>query len=355
VTVVETAPVPAATAVPDARRSSARLLLPLAGVVVVSALVFAILVAGFTDVGVLDAFATFARGAFGSVDATSETFTRAIPLCLVGVGAALALRAGVFNVGGEGQMAMGAVLAAIAVRPIDTWPSAVVWPVAAAAGAVGAMAWVAVPAALWVTRGVSEILSTLLMNFVATALLAWLLVNTFLHDPDPSVITPQGAPLPDALHLPLLVDGSRVHVGIVVAVVAVVAAAWLSRTGTGFRIDLVGANPSLAAQAGLRPQRLRIGVLMASAAVAGVAGTVQLFGLSHRLTTGLTGGVGFTGLLVAVLGRGRPIATAVAAVVFAALVTGGEALERDGVPRTLGAVIQGVLLIGVALATRARA
>jgi simple sugar transport system permease protein len=168
------------------------------------------------------------------------------------------------------------------------------------------------------------------------------------------VITPQGAPLPDALHLPVLVDGSRVHVGIVVALVAVVVAAWLSRTGTGFRIDLVGANPSLAAQAGLRPQRLRIAVLMASAAVAGLAGTVQLFGLSHRLTTGLTGGVGFTGLLVAVLGRGRPIATAVAAVVFAALVTGGEALERDGVPRTLGAVLQGVLLIGVALATRTR-
>jgi general nucleoside transport system permease protein len=260
----------------------------------------------------------------------------------------------VFNVGGEGQMAMGAVLAAIAVRPIDSGPVALVWLVAAAAGALGAMAWVAVPAALWVRRDVSEILSTLLMNFVATALLAWLLVNTFLHDPDPSVITPQGAPLPAALHLPVLVDGSRVHVGIVVAVAAVAVTAWLSRTGTGFRVDLVGANPSLAAQAGLRPRRLRIGLLMASAAFAGVAGAVQLFGLSHRLTTGLTGGVGFTGLLVAVLGRGRPIATGIAAVVFAALVTGGEALERDGVPRTLGAVIQGILLVGVALATRTR-
>jgi len=206
-----------------------------------------------------------------------------------------------------------------------------------------------------VRRDVSEILSTLLMNFVATALLAWLLAHTFLHDPDPAVITPQGAPLPADLHLPVLVEGSRVHVGIVVAILAVAATAWLSRTGTGFRIDLVGANPSLGAQAGLRPRRLRVGLLLASAAFAGVAGTVQLFGLSHRLTTGLTGGVGFTGLLVAVLGRGRPIATAVAAVVFAALVTGGEALERDGVPRTLGAVIQGVVLVGVALATRSRA
>jgi ABC-type uncharacterized transport system permease subunit len=354
VTIVEATPVPAASAVPDARHGRAGALVPLVGVVVVNAAVFAVLVAAFTDVGVLDAFRTFGSGAFGSVDATSETFTRAIPLCLVGVGAALALRAGVFNVGGEGQMAMGAVLAAIAVRPIESWPAGVVWVVAAVAGAVGAMVWVAVPAVLWVRRDVSEILSTLLMNFVASAALAWLLVNTFLHDPDPSVITPQGAPLPAALQLPTLVDGSRVHVGIVVAILAVVVTAWVSRSGTGFRIDLVGANPSLGAQAGLRPRRLRVGLLLVSAAFAGVAGTVQLFGLSHRLTTGLTGGVGFTGLLVAVLGRGRPISTAIAAVVFAALVTGGEALERDGVPRTLGAVIQGVLLIGVALATRTR-
>jgi general nucleoside transport system permease protein len=139
-----------------------------------------------------------------------------------------------------------------------------------------------------------------------------------------------------------------------VAIAAVAAMAWVSRTGTGFRVDLVGANPSLAAQAGLRPRRFRIGVLLASAAFAGIAGVVQLFGLSHQLTTGLTGGVGYTGLLVAVLGRGRPVTTSLAAVIFAALVTGGEAIEREGIPRTLGAVIQAVLIVGVALATRTR-
>ena len=117
----------------------------------------------------------------------------------------------------------------------------------------------------------------------------------------------------------------------------------------GFRIDLVGENASLAAQAGIRATRLRASVLLASAAFAGLAGAIQLFGLSHRLTTGLTGGVGYTGVLVAVLGRSRPVAVATAAVVFAALVTGGEALERDGVPRTLSAVVQAVLIVGVAL------
>ena len=206
------------------------------------------------------------------------------------------------------------------------------------------------PAVLWVARGVSEILSTLLINFVTVALLAWLLTNTWLQDPDPYVITAQGAPLADRVVLPVLIGGSRIHAGAFVALLAVAGTAWTMRTGLGYRIDLVGANPSLAAQAGIRPVRLRVAMLLTSAALAGLAGAVQLFGVSYRLSTGLTGGVGYTGVLIAVLGRGRPIATGVAAIVFAILITGGESLEREGVPWTLSAVIQAVLIVGVALA-----
>lgn len=325
---------------------------PVALVAVASLAVFLGLVVAFTDVGPWASITGFAKGSFGSVDAMSETLTRAIPLVLVGVGASIALRGGVFNVGGESQMAMGAVAAAIAIRPLADLPVGVVWPLAAVAGALGGALWVVVPTVLWLKRGVSEILSTLLVNFVTAALLAWLLANTFLHDPDPAVITPQGEPIERRFHLPLLIDGSRLHAGIYVAILLVVLTTWVMRTVVGFRVDLVGESPSLAAQAGIRATRLRAGVLLMSAAFAGLAGAIQLLGLSHRLTTGLTGGVGYTGLLVAVLGRSRPIAVAIAAVVFAALVTGGEALERDGVPRTLSAVVQAVLIVGVALATR---
>ena len=164
------------------------------------------------------------------------------------------------------------------------------------------------------------------------------------------MITAQGAPLADRVVLPVLIGGSRIHAGAFVALVAVAGTAWTMRTGLGYRIDLVGANPSLAAQAGIRPVRLRVAMLLTSAALAGLAGAVQLFGVSYRLSTGLTGGVGYTGVLIAVLGRGRPIATGVAAIVFAILITGGESLEREGVPRTLSAVIQAVLIVGVALA-----
>lgn len=325
---------------------------PVLTVLAVCVAAFLAFVVGFTDLGPWDSLTGFVRGAFGSVDAVSETLTRAIPLVLVGVGASVALRGGVFNVGGESQMAMGAVAAAIAIRPLTELPVGVVWPVAAVAAAVGGALWAVVPTVLWLHRGVSEILSTLLVNFITAALLAWLLANTFLHDPDPAVITPQGAPIDARYHLPLLIHGSRLHAGVYLTVVLVLLTTWTLRTVVGFRIDLVGESPSLAAQAGIHATRLRAGVLLGSAAFAGLAGAVQLLGLSHRLTTGLTGGVGYTGLLVAVLGRSRPIAVAIAAVVFAALVTGGEALEREGVPRTLSGVVQALLIVGVALASR---
>ena len=325
---------------------------PLGAVAAISVAVFLVLVVCFTDVGAWRSLEAFGSGAFGSVDALSETLTRAIPLAIIGVGAAIALRAGVFNVGGESQMAMGAVAAMVVARPLEQWPAPIVWLIAMAGAVAGGAMWAAVPALLLVKRGVSEILSTLLLNFITAALVAWLLANTYLHDPDPSVITPQGQRLLGRLELPLLIHGSRLHLGIYVAVAAVLVTAWTLHTPVGFRIDLVGANPSLAAQSGTRPIRLRVGVLFVSAGFAGLAGAIQLFGLSHRLTTGLTGGVGYTGLLVAVIGRSRPLATALAAVVFAAIVTGGEAVERDGVPRTLSAVMQCVLIIGLAVATR---
>jgi simple sugar transport system permease protein len=313
---------------------------------------FCALVALATDVGVGTALREFWEGSLGGSDPLAETLTRAIPLGIVGVGAAVALRGGIFNVGGEGQMAIGAVLAVLAVRPIDGAPVALVWLVAVLAGAAGGAAWAVGPALLWARRGVSEILSTLLVNFVTVYLLTWLLTETFLHDPDPYVITAQGELLADRLHLPTLVDGTQLHLGLVAALAVVLTAAWWLRTPAGLHIDLVGANPSLAAQAGLRPSRLRVRLLLGSAAVAGIAGAVQLLGVTHRLTMGLTGGVGYTGLLVAVLGRARPVGTLGAAVLFAALVNGGDAVRNIGVPPSIAVVIQAVVVVTVAIAGR---
>jgi ABC-type uncharacterized transport system permease subunit len=308
-----------------------------------------------TGIDPLDAVTTMVEGALGGRDRVAETLVRAVPLAVVGLGAALAIRGGVINVGGEGQMAMGAVAAVLVVGAVPEAPIVAVWFLALAAGAAGGAAWAVVPAVLAARRSVPEILSTLLVNFATVSLLTWLLTDTFLHDPDPYVITAQGEPIGDRLEFPLLLDGTRLHLGVVLAAVLVVATAWWARTPGGLRLDLFGANRSLAAQAGIRPVRTRARLLLVSAAFAGVAGAIQLFGLSHRLSPGLTGGVGYTGVLVAVLGRNRPLAVGGAALAFAALSTGGEALERAGAPREVVLVLQAVLVAATAVAIRPKA
>jgi simple sugar transport system permease protein len=324
--------------------AGAAVTLPLAGAVAV----FLVLVAVATDADPASTFQEFLSSSLGDADAVGETLTRAVPLGLIGVGTCVALRAGIFNVGGEAQMAMGAVAGYLVVEVAGGAPAPLVWLAATVVAGVGGAVWAAVSAVLLVRRGVSEILTTLLVNLATVGILTWLLQDTFLQDPDPTVITAQGARLDSRLELPLLVEGTRLHAGVLVVLAAVAATWWWSRTPSGLRVDLVGANPRLAAHGGVRPRQLRTGAFLASAAVAGVAGAVQLFGVSHRLTTGLTAGVGYSGVLVAVLGRARPLPTALFALVFAVTVTGSEAIELDGVPRALGYVLQGVLVVGVA-------
>lgn len=305
-------------------------------------------------IGPVDAMAAVWDGTFGGIDPIAELLVRAAPLVVVGVGAAFALRAGVFNVGGEGQMAVGAVAAVLALNGLAGAPPVVAWTVGLVAALLGGALWATVPAWLSARRGVSEILSTLLFNFMTINLLTWLLTATPLQDPDPYVITAQGAPLADPLRFPVLIGGTRLHVGVAIAGIAVLLAMWAMRTPIGLAVDLIGANRSLAAQGGLRPEFTRVGLLLFSAAAAGVAGAIQLFGISHRLTPGLTSGVGYTGLLVAVIGRGRPLNTALAALIFAFLTLGGEALERTGVPRAVSLLAQGLAVVAVALQGRNR-
>jgi simple sugar transport system permease protein len=297
----------------------------------------------------------FFDGAFGDQNTIARTLVRAIPLALVGLGATIALRGGVVNVGGEGQMAIGAVFAVLAVQAIgEALPGPFSWVAALICGAVGGAFWAIIPAVLAATRNVSEILSTLLMNLITTSILLYLLGLSLFADPNPLVITPQGKPIPERSILPVVWPNTTLHAGIVVAIVAAAACWWWQRTPDAVRTDLVGANPNLAAQAGLRPRRVRTRLLFVSAAFAGVAGAIQLIGVSERLTVGLTGGIGYVGVLVAVLGGRNPIGTVAAAIGFAALVSGGEALEFEGVPRSVAVLTQAVAVVAVAVVSARR-
>ena len=298
----------------------------------------------------------FFGAAFGDQNTITRTLVRAIPLAFVGLGASIALRGGVINVGGEGQMAMGAVFAVLVVEVIgDSFPGPFSWAAALVCGAIGGAFWAIIPAVLAATRNVSEILSTLLMNLITTSVVLYLLGLSLFADPDPFVITPQGAPIPERATLPIVWPDTTLHAGIIVAAIAVAACWWWQRTPDTVRTDLVGANPNLAAQSGLRPRRARTRLLFVSAGFAGVAGAIQLIGVSERLTIGLTGGIGYVGVLVAVLGGRSPIGTVIAAIGFAALVSGGESLEFEGVPRSIAVLAQAIAVISVAVVASRRA
>lgn len=308
-----------------------------------------------TGVDPLVAGSRFIDGSIGDQRAIARTVVRAIPLVLVGLGATVAIRGGVINVGGEGQMAIGAIGAVVAVQALgDVAPGPVIWLAAIVAGALAGAAWAIVPAVLAATRNVSEILSTLLMNLITVSLLLYLLELPLFADADSNVITPQGGPIAERAHLPIVWPGTPLHAGVLVAVIATVGCWWWRRTPGSLRVDLVGANPNLAAQSGLRPRRVRTQLLLISAAFAGVAAAVQLLGVSLRVTTGLTGGIGYTGVLVAVLGGRTPLGTVAAAVGFAALVGGGEAMEFEGVPRSVVVVVQAVAVVAVAVGSARR-
>lgn len=209
-----------------------------------------------------------------------------------------------------------------------------------------------IPAWMAVRRGTSEILSTLLMNFVGLAVLTWAVLGEWLRDP--GSVTPRTRPIDNEFALPIVWSGTRLHAGIFILVVVTAASMWFVGTRRGFLNELQGANSRLAQLAGVRVQQSFVQLLLVSGAVAGLAGIVQVIGANHRLSPGVTGGVGFTGLLMAVLGRGRPLPSVLVSFIFAALLTSGEELEGIGVARPVVLVVQGLIVLGAAMVQRAR-
>jgi simple sugar transport system permease protein len=293
-------------------------------------------------------------GAFGSWYAfTSATLVRAVPLILIGLGLALAFRGGAFNIGGEGQFYAGAIAATWVGLGVGGLPS----PVAVAAvlsGAVLAGAlWVAIPVLLRVRFGVLEVISTLLLNFVAEALTS-LLVQGPLQEGQR--IYPQSDPIAEVARLPVL-SGTRLHAGLLLALVgAVLLHGVFTRTLWGFRLRAVGLGPRAAEIAGRIDSRRMTAVALAlSGAIAGLAGGVEVAGVSYALFQNLSPGFGFTAIAVALLGRLHPFGVVVAGLLFGALEAGAGAMQREAdVPAVAVYVVEAVVILAVLLAESAR-
>jgi simple sugar transport system permease protein len=294
------------------------------------------------------------QGAFGSWYAfTSATLVRAVPLIIIGLGIALAFRGGALNIGAEGQFYAGAIAATwvglhVAARPVP-FAIAAVWLAAALAG----MAWVAVPVLLKFRFGVLEVISTLLLNFVADALVS-LMVQGPLQERQH--IYPQSDPIAEAARLPVL-PGSRLHAGLALALLAALVVWHLfARTHWGFKLRAVGAGARAAEISGrIDARRITAVALLGSGALAGLAGGVEVSGVSYALFQNLSPGYGFTAIAVALLARLHPLGVVATGILFGALEAGAGAMQRDaGVPAVAVYVVEAVVILVVLLADAAQ-
>jgi simple sugar transport system permease protein len=300
-------------------------------------------------------FRALAGGALGDRYALENTATRAAPLLLVGLGLAFAFRAGVWNIGAEGQLYAGALLAtALGTRLLAGAPGAALLPLVLAGGALAGAAWAGIAALLRTRRGVSEVLSTILLNFIAALAVAWA-----VHGPlqEAAGAYPQSDALPEAARLPLLPGLRRVHAGVSLAF-ALPFAGWalLFRSAAGLRLRAVGLAPEAARYAGVSPERETVRVLLLSGGLAGLAGAVEVSGVTGRLFENLSTGYGFTAIAVALLGRLHPLGVLPAALFFAALAAGSAAAQRAAhVPRAAIQVVEALVIlfsVGFALPRR---
>ena len=321
---------------------------PLVGagaVAVASLLLLSLLLAlGGYDVGA--ALAALWRGSFGSTYAFfSATLVRATPLLLAGLAVALAFRAGVWNIGAEGQLLAGATGAiAAAALPL---PGATRLTIALLFALVAGAAW-AWPAAMLRRRGVLEVISTIMLNFIALNLVGYLVRGPLQ---EPTHAYPQSPTIDAAARLPR-VAGTRLHLGVAIAVVAAIALGIVvRRSAWGFRVRAIGANPRAAASAGLIDvPRVALQVFLVSGALAGLAGGIEVTGVTYALYEGLSPGYGYTAIAVALLARLDPLLVAPSALLFGALEAGATAMQRDaGVPAAFVTVVEGSLVLLVLL------
>lgn len=282
----------------------------------------------------------------------SATLVRVIPLILTGCAVAVAFRAGVFNIGAEGQLLAGAAAATAIALALPSLGAATLL-LALATGAAAGGAWAGIAAALRARFGVLEVISTIMLNFVALYGVSYA-VRGPLQEPTHGY--PQTASIANQVRLPALPGGGRLHLGLVVAIAAVAIAGWAMRhTAAGFRALAVGENPSAAASAGLIDVRaVSTTAFVVSGALAGLAGAVEVLGVTYALYEDLSPGYGYTAIAVALLAGLDPWRVPLAALLFAALEAGAGAMQRDaGVPASLVATIEALIIIAV-IALQAR-
>lgn len=292
---------------------------------------------------------TIFTGAVSSAYALGVTANAAVPLILLGLSFAFGLRGHVINVGLQGQFLLGAAASVLVATQLNS-PAAVLVPACFAAGALGGALWALVPALMKIWLGTNEIVTTLLMNFIAVYLIAYLLRGP-LQDPESPLA--QSKAIPQSARLPFLIPDSRMSAGIIVALGCLLLIGLLLKyTMWGFKVRSVGMSPTVARYAGFRVQAITIQVFLISGAFSGLAGTLVILGDQYRLQEGIID-YWYIGIVVGLIGGGSALAILIAGVFFGALYVGGfEAQLTLGVPASIVSLMQGLVIVSFLLVAR---
>ena len=289
-----------------------------------------------------------ARTAERSIRPLTESMVSGTPLILAGLGIALAFRSGLFNIGGQGQVILGATIAGFLGYALQL-PPVVHMLIAAIGGIVGGAIWAGIAGVLKARTGANEVIVTIMLNSIAGYLLGYLLKQSwFTHT---NSANPQSRTLDDSSQMFLLLPPPfRLHFGFVIAILATIFVWWLlERSTIGFEFKAVGANPHAARTAGISVSKVTILVMIVAGALAGLGGAAQVLGTEYKLTSGISGSIGFDAITVALLGRSKPLGTFLAGLLFGAFKAGGYLMQsQTGTPIDIVLVVQSVIVLLIA-------
>jgi simple sugar transport system permease protein len=313
-----------------------------------TALVIGAIIIVATGADVFSAYSGLFVGAFGTPTALANTLVEATPYIFAGLAVALGFKCGLFNIGVEGQLAMGAMAAAVAGYAITRLPIFIHLPLAIIIGMLGGALWGAIPGFLRARTGAHEVITTIMLNYVAIRLTDYLIKGPFLDRNSSAPRTPFIQP---SAELPrLLGPDYRLHAGFILAIVIAFAVWWLlQKTTIGFEIRTVGANPDAAQYAGISITRNFVLAMSLSGGLAGLAGASQVLGLEHNLKAAFSAGCGFDSIAIALLARSNPIGIIPAALFWGALRNGAGLMQlQSGISINLINILQALVIIFVA-------
>jgi simple sugar transport system permease protein len=322
----------------------------LGAVTLIAALVVALVLLAI-GASPLQTFRTILLGPLSDMFGATEVLVRAVPLMLVGLGIAISFRSGILNIGAEGQIQMGVLASTAMALAFPGLPRLALVPLVLMAGAVAGALWGGIAGWLRARLQVNEILSTVMLNYIAAQIYTFFLRGPML---DPAELetgsgTPQSMRLPTESFLEHLVPGTRLHAGLILALVmAVLVWVLLWKTTLGFRMRAAGAGAKASRYAGIKVESYLVIAMLFAGGFAGLAGAVEVTGVHHRAIEGISSGYGFAGIVVALFGALHPAGIVPSAAFFGVLLIGADMTQRSAsVPANMVLVLQGVIILAI--------